>query len=325
MRFVTAVFSMVFAFAASAQTLDATRYPNRLPDWLWQDDFRAPLLKEPDRREIMIEIMAADILQLQRKTEEADAKREAVAQRLSSAFSVRDLVRGAWIVEDDVGRRLAVHIDPTFPKEMVDVIRRAAAIFLHLALDEEVIEKALDHSIIDPAPMPAQFEMKDGEPVKDELGVKVLTAEYKLYARTISKPADLKTFKDHLSSALTTMDGIPPVLIISRYSGNEWWGRAYFSYFHRGIQRLAGLMPARGYAYIGLNTDRMTPQSANYNDARFWASKIAHEVLHNLGYWHPNYKDPAERDQHNVGKTRSFIVAYETFLFEKALKVFPNP
>jgi hypothetical protein len=56
MRFVTAVFSMVFAFGASAQTLDVTRYPNRLPDWLWQDDLRAPLLKEPDRREIMIEI-----------------------------------------------------------------------------------------------------------------------------------------------------------------------------------------------------------------------------------------------------------------------------
>jgi hypothetical protein len=262
---------------------------------------------------------------LQRKTEEADAKREAVAQRLSSAFSVRDLVRGAWMVEDDAGRRLAVHIDPTFPKEMVDVIRRAAAIFLHLALDEEVIEKALDHSIIDPAPMPAQFEMKDGEAVKDELGVKVLTAEYRLYVRTISKPADLKTFKDHLSSALTTTDGIASVLIISRFSGNEWWGRAYFNYFHRGIQRLAELMPARGYAYIGLNPDRMTPQSANYNDARFWASKIAHEVLHNLGYWHPNYKDPVERDQHNVGKTRSFIVAYETFLFERALKVIPNP
>jgi len=55
----------------------------------------------------------------------------------------------------------------------------------------------------------------------------------------------------------------------------------------------------------------MNPSVPNWNDPAFWASKIAHQSLHGLGYDHPVYKDPADRDAHNMGNRKAFIVAYE--------------
>jgi hypothetical protein len=39
--------------------------------------------------------------------------------------------------------------------------------------------------------------------------------------------------------------------------------------------------------------------------------------LHNLGYWHPVYNNPGERDAENKGDEWAFIVSYEFAILEK--------
>lgn len=200
---------------------------------------------------------------------------------------------------------------------MIKTLQRAVATFVDYALDDAVIQQAFDNSVDSPEPMPAQFEVKDGRPVLDEDGNKEMTSEYKFYLKTIARPRDVSAFKRHLLSALSYSDGELPLLIISKYSGNVWWGGSYYNFSYKNEQRLQVLSPPRGYLYIRLNVDRMSAGSTRRDDPRFWASKIAHEILHNLGYWHPNYADPADRDRYNQGSNRSFLVAYEMFLLEK--------
>ena len=109
--------------------------------------------------------------------------------------------------------------------------------------------------------------------------------------------------------------------MISRYTGNAWWGGGWYNFFYREPQRLARLSHARGYLYISLNSDKLAKGVAHHDDPVFWASKIAHEVLHNLSYWHPSYQDPKQRDEMNPPGKRAFIVAYEQSVYERAKAV----
>jgi hypothetical protein len=113
------------------------------------------------------------------------------------------------------------------------------------------------------------------------------------------------------------VNGDPAVLLVSSYSGNHWWGGGAYGYFSNPIHQLGRESPPRGYLYIRLNADKLAAPEPGWNDPAFWASKIAHELLHNLGYWHPDYKDPAEREANNQGNNWAFIVAYEIAIYER--------
>lgn len=302
-----------------AGELDNSRYPAHLPEWIWRYGEVASLIPEKTRRELLADLKQIEILQVLQKDDEADQKLDELGKRISHLFSLHDLVRTATLVADAAsGRKLGIQLDSTFPVEMRSVLIEAVAIFLRFALDEEVISKALEISVPEPQPMPQKYVLKDGNKLQDGMGIDVLTDDYQFALRSIAMPLDANAFKVHLGSALAPSRADAPLLVISRYTGNEWWGGGYYNFFHKDKFRLSGSAPDQGFLYIRLNADRMTAQSPRYNDPRFWASKIAHEILHNLGYWHPNYKDPAERDKFNVDGQRAFIVAYETLMLQKA-------
>ena len=104
--------------------------------------------------------------------------------------------------------------------------------------------------------------------------------------------------------------------MISRYTGGNWWGSSWYAYFYDQLRRLSRERPSQGYFYMRLNADRMTSPEPGWDDAKFWAAKIAHEVLHNLGYWHPNYADSQERDENNKNDMWAFIVSFEDAVLE---------
>lgn len=294
------------------------RYMYRVPDWLWTQQPYSSLISADARGAIEYDISVAKALgglEDSRASDEVEAK---IAAKLCELLAVRDLTANAPTVENcNDGTKLALQIDPDFEPRSRDTILKAAELFLKVALDETVIKKAIDSSITTPSPMPEMYEMENGAPKLDRFGNKVFTGAYAFYIQQRHRPDDVAAFRTHFKGALSSHEGDPALLVVSKYSGNVWWGGGYYDFFHDGKHQLSRLRPSRGFLYIRLNSDKLTEGQENWDNPVFWASKIAHEVLHNIGYWHPNYTDPAQRDLNNQGATKAFIVAYEQEVFSR--------
>jgi hypothetical protein len=302
---------------ATADEVNA-RYPYRLPDWVWQKPEFAYLLTASDLLALQADCVKLKSMQALEDSQDADAVELDIARRLGSKFTRRDLSAGAYVTFDKVSATsLAVQFDPRFDEKTVATLKQAATLFLGVALDHSVIEKAYARSTSTPSPMPEMYEMKDGKPVIDEAGRQKFSKDYKFFLSQRSKPSSIDAFTKHLRDALSPASGDPAVLLISQYAGNVWWGGAYYSYHLEPAQQLARESPPRGYFYIRLNTDKLTKGEPNWDDPAFWASKLAHEMLHTLAYWHPAYKDPAERDANNHHDQWAFIVSYELAVLDK--------
>lgn len=288
------------------------RYPYRVPDWLLGDERYAPLISREDNEDFRALLKEADDLRAQKKDHAADLKDAEANTKLAGLLALRDLTRGAAIVSDQTtGRRLAVHLDPTFPADMGNVLLTALQKYMRYATNDRVVADALNVSVEKPEPFPAKTVEDSGKQVPNPM--------YVNYLQSIPKPESVQAFTKQLTEVLQPSDGSMPLIVISAYSGNPWWGGGFYDFYNASNAKLTRLTP-KGFLYIRLNTDKMTPASPRWNDSAFWASKIAHEVLHNLGYWHPGYADPAERDKFNQGNSWVFLVAYETKLLEAAEK-----
>lgn len=301
-----------------AQDVNA-RYPYRVPDWLWIQQYLTSVLSVEQRREIEYDIEILEALVNLEDGTEYNRKTDEVALKISNIFALRDFTANTVPFENlAIGANLSIHLDPNFSSEAKDTINRATELLLRFAFDEHVIQRALDSSINTPEPMPEKYEMENGKPKIDQFGNKVYTPGYSFYLRQLHRPQNAIAFKNNLKMALSTLEGNPSLLVISQYSGNDWWGGAYYDYFHSSVQQLSRLSPVKGYLYIRLNSDKLSDGTPNHNNPAFWASKIAHEILHNLGYWHPPYANPDDRDSNNQGNTKAFIVAYEDEIYRQA-------
>ena len=293
------------------------RFPCRLPDWFWQAPDKAYLLPPLEMRVLQVDCQRLLVLK-KLSGPNADALEEGIARRLSARFSLRDLAAGADVcASESSGIALAVQFDPEFDDGTKATLRKGVSLFLDAALSADVIGRALARSTATPSPMPDQYELKDGKPVIDEVGRPQFTKAYATYLQQRSKPASAAAFTAQLRAALSPASGDLAVLFISRYSGNAWWGGSYHGFFNSPSQQAGRESPPRGYLSVGLNSDKLTSPEPHWNDAAFWASKIAHEILHNLAYWHPAYQDPAERDANNHDNQWAFIISYEAAIYDK--------
>ena len=296
--------------------LDAyARYPYRLPDWFWQAPQNEHLLTAAE-----VISTRHDIAKLNALSNSAakHALEINVAEWLATKFSIRDLILSSYVVTDpDSQISLAVLADPSFDPNMKMILQEAALRFIKVAFDPDVIKKALDRSTLLPNPMPAAYQSKNGMPLLDEIDRPIYSADYAFYLQQRIKPASVDAFLIQLHNTLEPASGDPAVLMISRYSGDAWWGGGYNNFHAIPLQQLKRDAPSSGYLYIRINSDKLTKPEPGWNDANFWASKIAHELLHNLGYWHPEYKTPEERDVNNHENEWAFIVSYEFAILEK--------
>jgi hypothetical protein len=303
---------VVAAGSAKAQNFDISRWPPRLPDWLWQNGSLRPLFDDDDIVDLQIAIKHANALGDAGRGHEQDIENAKIARSLASMVARRDAVRLATIVTDPTSnRKMALFLDPQFSPDLQEVLKEAVSIVLRFATNDDIIGGALDASVERAEPFPSQTIIVDGKSINNPA--------YQNYLQSKSKPHDSNEFKRDMANALSPDDGVLPLLVISRYSGNVWWGGAYYDFYNMSSQQLQRLRP-QGYFYIRLNSDRMTSTSPHVHEPEFWAAKIAHEMLHNLGYWHPNYLDPAERDRSQQGPAKSFMVTYEELLYEQAKK-----
>ncbi len=280
------------------------RYPFRLPDWLWADDERyKDLIGDDERREIFSVLKEASEARKADNQTLADKKEDEARRLIHSQIARRDLVRSAPLLRAG-GFAIALHLDPEFSSEMQPVLTKAAEIFVNLAVRREVVETALAESSDRPEPWPERMVEGKVNPL------------YRNRLQSIVKPESADGFIAEMTSVMKLTPPELPLLIISSYSGNVWWGGGIYDAYRASEFHLKRL-GSQGFLYIRLNRDRMTQDSLRQKDPAFWASKIAHEILHNLGYWHPNYADPAERDRLSRG-SKPFIVAYEERILKAA-------
>jgi hypothetical protein len=298
-------------FFFHATTFAEERYPFRLPDWLWIDDPRySILISDSYKQEILTKLKQAELAELEKRDLDAERLEKEAVKLLHSLLSLREIVRGATLVHETTSNRtIAVHIDPQFPADMRPVIEQAITIYLRLATNRDVVAKAMASSVEKPDPMPSEKGTAEGGDSPNPL--------YINYLQSVQKPESEGLFIREVDAALSRSSVSPPLLVISSYRGGVWWGGGIYDFFRQPVFALSRIEPA-GFLYIRLNADKMAVGSPRYNDPKFWASKISHEVLHNLGYWHPPYKDPQEREKYNKGNTGSFLVAYEKFILEAA-------
>ena len=268
---------MVGCSSSSAECgLDLSRYPRRVPEWLWQEPRYQGLIPRSVRSALDGDLKQLESMRTFEETPAVLRKERAVARKLAAVFSVTDLAEGAHVVTDPRrGLSLAVQIDPAFDEQARRTLIEASELFVRHALDEGVIGRAM-----------AAGASRGG-------------------------PRDAAALRAHLSDALSARSGEPALLVISLYRGNAWWGGAKLNFFHDRTYHLARVPPPRGYLYIRLNADKLRAGEPHGRDPAFWAGKIGHEVLHNLGYSHPRYASPAERDERNTGSGKAFVVAYE--------------
>jgi len=310
-------FFSIYSSIGIAEDVDE-RYPPRLPDWLWDTPATAHLLSSEDVLTLRGDIAKCAQLKKVSNSMAADSLKDDIARRLSIKFTVRDLAVGAFHAQNPRSRvALAVRIDPSFNPSTIATIQSAVERFLEVALDQDVINRAIERSTTTPSPMPDMFEIENGKRKLDEIGRPVLTSAHKLFLKLRVKPIDATLFSAELRNALAHASGEPALLVVSKYSGNPWWGTGYYNHFSDPVQQLGRESPPRGYFYIQLNSEKFAQGEAGWNDPDFWASKIGHELLHNLGYWHPNYESLKERDNNNKDKSWSFLVSYENAIFER--------
>jgi hypothetical protein len=313
------------ALLPAASSLDVSRYPFRTPDWLWTDLRRSCCVDADHRRVLQARFAMVDAASGKFGPVADDVEQAATAE-LNRLLSVRDLAAEGRSFTSTRGVELVAQLDPTFEAAQKDTLRAAIPLFLEHATDADVLEEAMRQSVDAPAPLPSKYqETSPGTPLLDDLGRPVFTDAYELFLRSYHRPSRASEVKRQIEASLRP--GQDNLVVLSRYSGNVWWGRSWYHFFHLQEQQLQYFAPARGFVYIGINSDKMDAGVAGASDAEFWASKIGHEWLHNLGYWHPGYADPAERDANNKPGSMAFIVAYEQALLSKlrALKANREP
>jgi hypothetical protein len=293
------------------------RYPFRIPDWLWMDERRLALIPESQLKQLQYDLQILKLLRQLDDPSAADDKELEIARTLGQLFHLADLAVGGTIFHHaEAGTAICVQLDPDFSQDDEQTLQKAAELFLRCAMDDEVIQRAVASSVVDPTPMP-QMHDPDGASAG-------ITEAYRFYLSHRAKPESALQFKAHLRLALSSQTGDPAILCISKYHGNDWWGGAYYDLFHLPEIQLSRFSPQNGFLYIRLNADKMIEPVPSWNDPPFWAAKIAHEMLHNLGYWHPSYASPADRDANNQGAMKSFIVAYEHEIYLKAGEVYES-
>jgi hypothetical protein len=242
-----------------------------------------------------------------------DSLESLIATILSSQFALTDIIRNAEIFTNaDIN--LALRVDPLFNDKSKKTLYEAAKIFISIALDTNVINEAINNSIQDPTPEPDVYV----ENARSSDNLNVYTSKYKFFLKCRSKPKNAQAFIKQLKTALGTEVGDPGLLLISAYDGDCWWGLSWYNYRYQPIEQLSRLSPSQGYLSVAFNYDSLKIRQ----DPVFWSSKIAHEVLHNLGYYHPAYKNPRERDINNQGDEKAFIVAYEFAILKKARELY---
>lgn len=305
--------SLLFCIFFSTNCLAAeNRYPLSFPFWLWRDDPRYSVLIDEETRS-ELDRLQSEALRLRGEEKYAEAQKLEAENRalLHHKLAVRDFIRGADIITDPTtGHRLALQLDPQFPKDMQPVLRSAISHYLAQATNSDVVEKAYANAIERAQPFPPETVNGDPNP------------QYWLFNASMSKPPSAKYVIQQMDTALAPADGSIPLLVISSFSGNPWWGGGIYDVYN--IPEFNLTRNGRGqYFYIRLHTDKMQTGSIRFNDPKFWASKIGHEILHNMGYWHPEFVDPAERDRESRPGEMAFIVAYEKAMLE-ALDKQPN-
>ncbi len=302
----------LLTFAQSDVTL---RYPYRVPDWLWKDQLRSASIDSLTNVMVSDDVRKMDSAYKANNGSLGDLLEKEINQLLNSKLSLTDLEKGSQIISSAASLNLSLQLDPSFRNQDQVLLSKAAKIFLEIALDDKVISEAYQNSIELPTPVPKMYDTAN-----TDVSIKKYTVDYAFMLRNRTKPFSPKQFKIQLKNALTTPTGDPALLLISTYTGNVWWGGSWYNYYNSTSQQLSIFSPTNGFLYIRLNTDSLL---TNQN-ITFWTSKIAHEVLHNLGYWHPNYTDPAERDKNNIGAHKAFIVAYELAILKKAKQIYSD-
>jgi hypothetical protein len=182
----------------------------------------------------------------------------------TTALALRDLTVDVPVVRNrPAGLSLAIQVDPTIDPTAVDSIRRAAELFVRVATDPELIREAFDTSVDRPEPMPAEFVMKDGKPVIDDYGHQVYTDDFRYFLSDRYRPRDPEAFATHVKSALSTPSGDPALLVVSRVTGDNWWGNGRIGYAVLKDFQLMRESPPQGYLYIGLRSDLLTTTNTN--------------------------------------------------------------
>ena len=316
--FIVAILLFGLSFAAKADE-EVDRYPVWLPQWLWDVPEYAYLLTPENTILLRQKINTASALAEKVPDSKAlDAAEQDATSSIARMFSTRDFTADSFISRNQLsGISLAVRIDPMFSDEAKETIKKGVDRYLEVALDPKVIEIAFNRSTNMPTPAPIKYEMEKNAPKLDELGRQIFTENYAFMARQRVQPLDTKQFTEHLRGALHVSNGDPRLLVISQYTTQIWWGSSYYNYFDDPIKNLGRDTTAQGFLYIRLNSDKLKEPTEGWNDPDFWASKIGHEILHNLGYWHPAYTSIEERDQNNKGNSWAFIYSYEKAVYDK--------
>jgi hypothetical protein len=292
-----------------------SRYQFRVADWLWSRPEFSGFVNAKLREEVEAEIRQFESLRgIDGDAASAafDALEEQIAGKLSRRFAPRDFTAGNQpLINPNDGTSLVLIVDPKFTSASQQTLQKAAHLFLQVGTRTDVIQSAIDDSIAAPTPQPEMYELKDGQPVLDKYGTKVYSAEYQFFRQSRVLPPSAEFVRSQLKDALPNANGDTGLLVISQYTGNVWWGGGFYGSYYNEHFRLKREIPSRGYLYIRLNEDKMQPGVNHHDDPAFWAGKIAHEILHNFSYWHPNYEDPEQRDQSNPPGKKAFIYAYE--------------
>lgn len=286
------------------------RYPERIPDWLWTDPELSGYITPDFRKKIENRIKAADAMS---DGDEKDERVIEIATELAKRFSRADLTRDQEVYANKAeGTQLCLRIDPWFSGEQQATIRKAAQLFMEVGTDPAVIQEAFEHSIKEPKPFPAKYELDNkGEPKVDEFGNKIISAPYQFVLSKYTRPASVEQFRQQMKRALGNDGDEPGLLMISYYTGNPWWGGGYIGGYRMPHLRLMRQAPDQGALYIRFSGDKLRAPKPHHDDAAFWAGKIAHEISHNLNYWHPSFADSNARDRDSFGKEKNFIHAYE--------------
>jgi hypothetical protein len=290
---------LLLAPGALAASLDVSRYPFRIPDWLWQDAHRTRTLSPSSKQQLDATLDLLKRIEDSPYEEEINQRADDLTAKLNSAFNVRDLaINGVIITDETTGLDLVLQFDPIFTYDQRAMLATAAKRFLSVALSSDVIAEAIARSSDAPVGAPTESDAPD---------------QFRIFVQSRRQPPNADAFRVALKRVLsTTALGDPAVLVISAYSGNLWWGCGILN-FNTYMRYKVGRDEApEGFLSIALNTDKPRPTEPHWDDPSFWASKIAHEILHNIGYWHPNYLNPDERDRANSSDhDNAFIIAYE--------------